>query len=228
MIDPRANVFVVIPAYNEAAVLAGVLRDVSANYPNVVVVDDGSADDTYRTSCGLARWTLRHPVNRGQGAALQTGIEFALRQGAEYIVTFDADGQHQVEDIASLLAPLVAGECDVTLGSRFLEQASPLPFSRRLLLRAAVGFTNLVSPVRITDTHNGLRGFTRAAARAIRIRMDRMAHASEILDEIGRNRLRYREIPVHVRYTAYSLQKGQRVADAPRVVFHYLLGRALQ
>jgi len=221
----RQATFVIVPAYNEAACIESVLRELLAVYPNTIVVDDGSTDDTYGVARNLTRHALRHMINRGQGAALQTGIDYALRQGAAYIVTFDADGQHRVEDIAALLAPIVAGECDITLGSRFLGEAIAIPLSRRILLRLAVWFTRLVSRVPLTDAHNGLRAFSRRAAERIQISMDRMAHASEMVDSIRKSELPFREVPVQIRYTPYSLAKGQTLRDALRVVSHYLLGR---
>jgi glycosyltransferase involved in cell wall biosynthesis len=220
--------YVVVPAYNEIARIRDTLAELRMAYPNIVVVDDGSTDGTLEVAKEFAPYVIRHSVNRGQGAALQTGIEFALRRGAEYIVTFDADGQHRVDDIDALLAPVVRGECEVALGSRFLGQAVRMPISRRLLLRTAVLFTRLASWVPVTDVHNGLRAFTRRAAQQIHISMDRMAHASEIIDIIRRARLSFREVPVQIRYTKYSLGKGQSVRDAIRVLFHYLVGRAVR
>ncbi len=227
--DPTEGVFVVVPAYNEATAIADVLRQLrEAGYTNVVVVDDGSTDGTYAAARGKAKSLLRHAVNRGQGAALQTGIEFALSRGARFIVTFDADGQHDCESIAALVAPLRQGECDITLGSRFLGQAVDLPMSRRIMLRLAIAFTRLVNGVSLSDAHNGLRGFSRRAAEQIDIRLDRMAHASELIDFIIRSELPYREVPVKVHYTQYSLNKGQSSRGALRILFHYFVGRVVR
>jgi polyprenyl-phospho-N-acetylgalactosaminyl synthase len=157
---------------------------------------------------------IRHPFNLGQGAALQTGIDYALAQAAEFIVTFDADGQHQVPDIARLVEALLQGHAEVALGSRFLGQALNLPPLRRLLLRAATVFTRLTTGLQVTDTHNGLRAMTRRGAAAIRLRQNRMAHASEWLSQIAASGLRYVERPVTIDYTVYSLAKGQTAADA--------------
>lgn len=226
---PRDGVYVVIPAYNEGPALADVLIELRTAYPNVVVVDDGSSDDTVKVAKKHAAYVLRHLVNRGQGAALQTGIDFALERGAEYVVTFDADGQHRVEDIARLIAPIVAGQCEITLGSRFLgEEAVGMPRSRRLMLRAAVIFTRWANRVEVTDAHNGLRAFSRKAAEHIQITLDRMAHASEILDFIRYSGLPFREIPVQIRYTEYSLAKGQSARGALQIVFQYLIGKVLR
>lgn len=219
--------FVVIAAYNEAAVIDGVVREVVAAYPNVVVVDDGSRDGTFEAAKRAAPFVLRHAVNCGQGAALQTGIDFALQRGAECIVTFDADGQHRVEDIAAMIEPILRGDCDVTLGSRFLGSTVAMPVKRRIALKLAVLFTRWVNRIEVTDAHNGLRAFSRRAAEKIRIRMDRMAHASEIMDQIRIHRLAYREVPVQIRYTEYSLKKGQSLRGAFKILVHYLIGRVV-
>ena len=226
--DVRNSVFVVVPAYNEGRCIERVVRDLRACYPNVVVVDDGSTDGTFEAAKRSATYVLRHVVNRGQGAALQTGLEFALACGARYVVTFDGDGQHRVEDVQVLLEPIWRGECDITLGSRFLGQAVDIPRLRRFTLRLAVLFTRVVNRAKLTDAHNGLRGFSRAAARTINITLDRMAHASELIDLVRLSGLPYREVPVQVRYTEYSIGKGQSSRGALRIIIHYLLGKVLQ
>jgi glycosyltransferase involved in cell wall biosynthesis len=225
MTHSRDHVFIVVPAYNEMPVIETVLGELCDRWPNVIVVDDGSSDGTHDVACRLARWTLRHPINRGQGAALQTGIDFALARGASCIVTFDGDGQHRVDDLDRLVGPIVERACDVVLGSRFAGTASGLPPSRRLAIALGVVITRLSSGLRVTDTHNGLRAFSRRAAERIRITQDRMAHASELLDEIGRLGLPWLEVPVNIVYTDHSLAKGQRIGNAPRILLHHLIGR---
>lgn len=217
-----------MPAYNESGTIREVVSGLVPLYPNVVVVDDGSEDLTCDEARGAGAVALRHVVNRGQGAALQTGITFALGRGAQYIVTFDSDGQHLPSDIAKLLEPLRAGRADVTLGSRFRGSTEQMPRSRRWLLGAAVIFTRVMSGARVTDTHNGLRAFSRNAASSLEIRLDRMAHASEIIDQIVRGGLGYEEVPVHIRYTEYSRRKGQSSLGAARVLIDYLWGRWLR
>ena len=217
--------FVVIAAFNESGCVGEVVRDVRARYPDVVVVDDGSIDATAGEARNAGAVVLSHAINRGQGAALQTGMEYALDHGAEAIVTFDADGQHKTEDIEVLLAPVRDREFDVALGSRFLRGNPSIPPVRRLTLRLAVIFTRWVSGIRVTDTHNGLRAFSRDAAARIAIRQDRMAHASEIHHTIARHRMRYCEVPTDVRYTTHSLRKGQRSSAAFRIALDFLLGR---
>jgi glycosyltransferase involved in cell wall biosynthesis len=219
----RAHVFIVVPAFNESRTIRGVIDELLGRYPNVVVVDDGSSDGTAESLRDSGALVLRHCANRGQGASLQTGIDFALLRDAEMIVTFDADGQHDVDDIAALLQPLLDGECDVALGSRFLGQTSNMPLTRKLLLKLGVLFTWFVSRIRATDVHNGLRALTAQAASELSINMDRMAHASEIYDQIRLHGWRYQEVPVTIRYTKYSLAKGQTSWDALRIAFQVLL-----
>lgn len=234
MVEPtpaRADasaVWVVVPAYNEGRRLEQTLRGLCERHPNVVVVDDGSADDTSAVALGQEVWVLRHLVNCGQGASLQTGIDFALQCGAAIVVTFDGDGQHCPEDIDRLIEPIVAGQADVVLGSRFLGRAEGIPWSRRLVLKLGVLFTRLFSRIRVTDTHNGLRALSRAAAQRIRITHNRMAHASEILDQIAQHQLRFGEVPVTIRYTADTLQKGQSSWNAVRIVSQLVLGRFIR
>ncbi len=225
-VDP-AEVFVVIPAYNEAARIGPVLDGLLSLYAglNVVVIDDGSTDQTAQLAAQRGAIVLRHVINRGQGAALQTGITYSLLRGANYIVTFDADGQHNPADLPALLEPLAAGKCDVALGSRFLGRAPDLPALRRLLLYAGTVFTRLTSGLKLTDCHNGLRAISRQAAHNIQLRQDRMAHASEFYDHIRRAGLRYLEVPVTIKYSAETLSKGQKGLNALSVAFHYLFGK---
>lgn len=222
----RTRTAIVIAAFNEAGCIATVVTELRAlAYPLVIVVDDGSPDDTAELARLAGATVLRHYVNRGQGAALQTGITYALARGAEVIVTFDADGQHDAADLPAMIGPVAGGEVHICLGSRFLEKRAEMPRLRRLLLRAAVLFTRMTSRVKLTDAHNGFRAFSRQAAQSIDIQLDRMAHASEIVDQFYQSGLPFREIPVRVHYTEYSLRKGQRSSAALRVAFDYLLGR---
>ncbi len=211
------RVFIVIAAFNEAKTIRDVVQQLLVHYPYVVVVDDASSDGTALCLKGLKVVLLRHILNRGQGAALQTGITFALQQGADVVVTFDADGQHHEKNIPALVEPILRGECDVSLGSRFLGSAHNIPFARRVILKAGILFTRMASGIKVTDVHNGLRAFSREAARSLRISMDRMAHASEILDFLKTRKLRFKEVPVDISYSTLSLRKGQSSWGALRI-----------
>lgn len=222
----RARTAIIIAAYNEEGAIGAVVGELRATYPTVIVVDDGSADATAHEARLAGAIVLEHFVNRGQGAALQTGITYALARGAEIFVTFDADGQHDVADLPAMIEPIAREEVHICLGSRFLEKRSTqMPVLRRFTLRGAVLFMRLTSRMHLTDAHNGFRAFSRDAARCVDLQLDRMAHASEIVDQFYASGLSYREVPVRVRYTEYSLRKGQKSSAALRVAFDYLLGR---
>ncbi len=228
--DPamHRDTWIIVAAYNEGSRLRDTLESLARHYTNIVVVDDGSEDDTGAVAAECPVWRLRHIVNCGQGAALQTGIDFALAQGAEILVTFDADGQHSSTDIERLCEPLRRGEQDVVLGSRFLGSAVGLPWSRWLLLKLGVIFTRVFSRIQVTDTHNGLRAFSRPAAERIRLTQNRMAHASEILDELRRHSLRYQEVPVTIHYSATTLAKGQNSWNSLRIVGQFIAGKFIR
>lgn len=211
---PAASVWIIIPAYNEENRIGEVLDGLRYEWPNVVVVDDCSTDNTSRVVASRPVRRLRHILNLGQGAAIQTGLSYALQQGAEYIFTFDADGQHCANDLEALLAPLIEGRADFTLGSRFLGGTIGMPASRKLILRLAVLFTRILSGVRLTDAHNGFRAMTRRGASRIAITMNRMEHASQIVEQIHASGLPFVEVPVVVKYTADTLAKGQKSSAA--------------
>jgi len=217
-VDPR-SIWIVIAAFNEAAVIEPIVSDIVRRNYSVVLVDDGSQDKTGQIALAAGATVVTHPVNLGQGAALQTGMKFAIQQGAHAIVTFDADGQHRPSDIARLVDALEQTNADYVLGSRFLGSSRGMPLRRRLLLHAAIWFTRVVTGLRLTDTHNGLRAMSREGAQRISLRQNRMAHASELLQQIAASELPYIEVPLTIEYTRYSLAKGQGLADSVAILF---------
>jgi glycosyltransferase involved in cell wall biosynthesis len=219
------RIIVAIPALNEERSIGGVVRDLRQQGYACVVVDDGSRDGTGAAARQAGATVLRHPFPLGQGAALQTGIHWALADGADVIVTFDADGQHRSTDIALLLEALTQHEADYALGSRFLGAVVNAPARRRLLLNAATRFTRISTGMPVTDTHNGLRAMTRRGAGAIQLRQNKMAHASEILHQISRSRLPWVEVPVTIVYTPETLAKGQQSTGMVAILADLLMGR---
>ena len=223
----QGRIFAVIPAFCERNRITETIQGIRPFVDDVIVVDDGSGDDTARFAQNEGIVVLRHMVNRGQGAALRTGTEAALRLGASFILHIDADGQHDPCSIPRMFAPLIRREADVVFGSRFLgEQAIGMPQSRKALLHAARAFNALVVgvPRRVTDPQSGFRAFTAEAARQTTFTQDRMAHCSEILRRVTRSNLRWCEVPVRVLYSEESLQKGQKPWHAFRIVWQLFLG----
>jgi glycosyltransferase involved in cell wall biosynthesis len=214
----NADVWVVVRCFNEAPVVGQVIGELRAAFPNVVGVDDGSTDGSALVMREAGARVVRHDINLGAGAALQTGLEFALLDsGAHFFVCFDADGQHRVADAVAMVERLRAGEVDILIGSRFLGQTAGMPALRRLTLRLGRLFERVMSGVALTDAHNGLRAFSRRFAEQVQLQMTDMAYASELLDQIARSRLKYAEHPVTVVYTDYSVSKGQRSINSVNI-----------
>jgi len=226
--ESEQQTWVVVPALNEGKVIRRTITALREVFPKVVVVDDGSKDATGKEAIDSGAVVIRHPLRLGQGAAIQTGIEFALAHGAAYVATFDADGQHNAQDLERMLRILRSEQCDIVLGSRFLGRAEGMSRARFMLIKAAAVFTNLTTGVRLTDAHNGLRVMTAATAGRLRIVQDRMAHASEIIAQIGRMKLDVREAPVTVTYSEYSTAKGQKMSNSFRILLDLFVGWLLR
>ena len=220
--------WIIIPAFNEETRLANVLHGLRDKTFSIVVVDDGSGDRTALVAKNAGAVVLRHLINRGQGAALRTGIQFALEHGAEEIITFDADGQHQPEDLSLLITVLRKTGADLVLGSRFLGNAPGIPLHRWCLLKLAVVFTRITTGLNLTDVHNGLRAMTAEAARKLTFTEDGMAHASQILSMAARLRLRVHEVPCSIVYSEQSLAKGQRSTAAFRILGRLAISRLVR
>lgn len=214
------KVWIVIPAFNEGKKIFSVIEGLKNNgYSNIVVVDDFSSDNTVEVSIDTGVKVLKHKSNLGQGAALRSGINFSLKDGADIIVTFDSDGQHQPEDISRLIKPIIEDGYDIALGSRFLNKSSNVGFIRKLFLKGGALIFRIMYGVKLTDSHNGLRAFSKSAAKDIKITQNRMEHASEIIEEIGKLGLKYVEVPVTIIYSDYSVSKGQSTWNAFNILF---------
>lgn len=218
------KVWVVIAAYNEGQVIKETVANVLAHVGNVIVVDDCSGDDTVQQAFDAGAHVLRHPINLGQGGALQTGVDYALKNGCEFVVTFDADGQHNATEILPMLLATQQSGADIVLGSRFLGKTLNLPWQRRMVLKLAIIFTRVTGGIKLTDVHNGFRVMSRHFCKHFEFRQNRMAHASEILNYISRHDINFIEFPVTITYTEYSIRKGQRSSNALRVLMELFMG----
>lgn len=220
------DVVVVVPMYNESAVVGTVVADLRQAFPNVVCIDDGSADDSATVARSAGARVLVHSVNLGQGAALETGFDFVRKHTtARYVVTFDSDGQHDVSDAVAMVAAARSTGVDVVLGSRNLGRTQGQTYARRLLLRAALRYSRAVSGLALTDTHNGLRVLTRHSLDRIVLRQNGSAHASELESLIARHALSWVEHPVTIAYSDYSRRKGQSALNAVNVVYDMVAAR---
>ncbi len=218
-------ILAIVPAYNEEKRIGAVIERLLQHCDQVVVIDDGSHDNTSELARSAGATVLIHEINRGQGAAFETGHEYARRVGATHVVHFDGDGQFHVEDIAPALAKLTDANADILFGSRFLGAPSWIPpFKRYLLLPLGRMVDRFFGGLRLTDSHNGFRILSQKALEVLRITQDRMAHASEIPALVKQHRLRYVEFPVRVTYHEY----GQRASGGLLVLKDLALGRFLK
>ncbi|TDP89872.1 glycosyltransferase involved in cell wall biosynthesis [Leucobacter luti] len=217
------DTWVVIPLYNEATVIAEVVQGLLPEFPLVVCIDDGSSDGSGEIARRAGARVVTHPINLGQGAALQTGFDYALERGARFVVTFDADGQHRVEDAVAMLQRARADDLAIVFGSRFLDDRTNPGILKKIVLKTAVAVTNVTTRTRLTDAHNGLRIIRADALRRIKLRQDRMAHGTEIVVQLGRTGLPYAEHPVEVIYSEYSKAKGQSLLNSVNILVDLII-----
>ena len=214
---------VLIPAYNEEKTIHKVISEVKANGFDVLVVDDGSGDNTAKLAHDAGAYVLVHKINRGQGATLKTGIEYAKRSDYEVVAFFDADGQMRADEISKIIAPVISSDCEVALGSRFLGRAINIPLSKKITLKLACLFTRITTGLKLTDTHNGFQAWSVSALKKINLTQDGFAHASELLQEIADKKIKYKEMPVTIVYTIYSKMKGQSVFNAFNIIWDLII-----
>lgn len=221
----RSDTWLVIPVYNEAPVIADVVEQARRTFPNIVCVDDGSRDGSAAQIRTTGAHLVRHPVNLGQGAAIQTGVEYArARPGARYFVTFDADGQHRVEDVLAMVDRLRTEPLDIVVGTRFAGEVSDsVPLIKRIVLRTVVALSPRTRRLGLTDAHNGLRAFDKTVADELDLTMNGMSHASEFVRLIDERSWRVSEQPVTILYTEYSMSKGQSLLNGVNILIDGLL-----
>ena len=216
---PIQDAWLVIPLFNEATVIADVIAAARPTFPNIVCVDDASTDGSGAAARAAGAVVVTHPFNLGQGAALQTGIDYVL-QGTDgrFVVTFDADGQHRVEDAVAMVQRARDEDVAIVFGSRFLDGRTKPGLLRRIILKGAVWITNMQTGLRLSDAHNGLRVIRRDAAAGLHLEQNRMAHATEIVLQLSRTKLPWVEHPVLIVYTDYSRAKGQSLINSINIL----------
>lgn len=219
---------VIVPAYNEGQVIFGTLKDLKEALRkegafDIVVIDDGSRDNTSEQAKRVGVTVLRHRLNRGLGGALGTGLLYAKREGYDLAVTFDADGQHDPGDIRKAVEPIETGKADIVIGSRIQSQRGTMPWDRKLIIWASNLVTFILFGVWTSDSQSGFRAFSKKAINAIEIKTERMEVSSEIFSEARRHGLKVREVPIRVIYTPYSRRKGQTNLNALNVLFKLLV-----
>lgn len=220
-VDSRLSTltWLVMPLYNEGAVVGDVIRSARETFPNIVAVDDGSTDDSAAIASAAGATVVSHPINLGQGAALQTGITWVLTHtDAKYMVTFDSDGQHRTSDALAMIQYAEKHNLAFVLGSRFLDGNHQAGKIKHLVLATAAKVTYLTKHMKLTDSHNGLRVLRRDAAEQLNLTQHRMAHASQIISQLAASKLPWAEYPVTIDYTDYSRAKGQSLLNGVNIL----------
>jgi glycosyltransferase involved in cell wall biosynthesis len=205
------KIFIAIPAYNEEGVIKDVIHETrKAGYTNIIVVDDGSSDETFERARELIEGkALRHRINRGKGTATKTAIEAAKLLGADIIVTMDGDGQHDPEDIQALIAPIIEGKAEITLGTRLISPDG-MPFHKIIANKIGNAFTWYLFGLWVSDSQSGFRAYSINATNLIETKADRYEYDSQVIREIYLRKIKYKEVPIKVRYTRYSMGKNQK------------------
>lgn len=212
----------IVPAYNEEKNIGSVVRSLFSHVDQVVVVDDCSKDRTVEEAVSAGAIVLAHDINRGQGAAIETGHAYAREAGAEYVIHFDGDGQFSVDDIHPALEHMQKHQADILLGSRFLDKRSNVPFLKKYFLHPIAKIINrFFGGLYLSDVHNGFRILSRYSLNHIHINQDRMAHATEIPYLVRKHNLKYVEFPVHVTYKEF----GQSGLSGLHIIRDLIIGR---
>jgi len=218
------KIFCIIPAYNEEKNINQVIAKVKPLVDKIVIVDDGSTDKTRELAKTQGAKVLSHIINRGQGAALATGNQYALANGADIIIHFDADGQFLPEEIKDVIAPLQSGQADIVFGSRFLGKESNMPkFKKYVIIPLAHLVNKIFIGETLTDPQSGFRALTRGGAKKIKIEQDGMAHNSEIISQAFSHKLRIKEVPITVIYHNF----GQRLSGGFKIIKDLILARLI-
>ncbi len=209
----KHKIYIIIPAFNEGKVISSVLNSLKKNnFRDVIIIDDGSTDDTYEIAKRSGFVVLRHLINRGKGAATQTGLDAARLLGADVAVTMDADEQHSADDLNAMITPITQNKADVTLGSRFIIR-NPIPKSKILVNKIANLVTFAFYGIYVTDSQSGFRGYSKKAINLIQTDMDRYEFESQVLHQIKHYHLKYVEVPISVQYNKYSKEKYKDIKD---------------
>lgn len=224
------NIAVIIPIYNESKIINTILCDPGFKKYTVIIINDGSKEKLELNTIHHQFYLLTHSKNLGQGAALQTGMEYCKFLKVDIAVHFDGDGQHQVSDIERLIKPLINKEADVVIGSRFLpgekrSGRSKIPRLKIIILKLAKVVQFIFTGINLSDSQNGLRALNAKALSTINIKQNRMAHAIEIIESCVKEKLVIKEVPVNILYSAYSMDKGQKIYNGLLIFLRLLFER---
>ena len=208
------KVYILIPVFNEEKKIESVISDLSKYFINIIAVNDGSTDSSRDILKSLDVTLLNHSINLGQGAAISTGFKYIQNlNNAKAVVTFDADGQHSVEDAKAFAKEILSCDEEVIFGSRFIKNKANIPFLKKIVLSIVVLFTNRFSRTKLSDAHNGLKAIKKDSLKKIDITIDGFGFESQIIHQVSKKNMTYKELPTNTIYTSYSKNKGQKLIN---------------
>lgn len=214
-----SNIYILVPAFNEGKVIRQILSDLLTEFSNVIVVNDGSSDNTIEEIEDLEIILLNHEINLGVGAAVQTGFDYVEKISSSHaVITFDADGQHCIDDAVSIAKAIKTCDEEIIFGSRFIEHEKNIPFIKRIILKVIAFFTQKVTGIKLTDAHNGLKAYKVSAIKKLKLQFSGYSYESELIAEVAKKNINYKELSTNVKYTEYSVKKGQKLSNGLLII----------
>ena len=208
------KIYILVPVFNEEKKIKSVVSELQKVFKNIIVVNDGSSDASQEILESLDVTVLNHSINLGQGAAISTGFKYIQDlNNAEAVVTFDADGQHSIEDAKAFAKEIILCDEEIIFGSRFIRNKANIPFIKKIALSIVVMFTNRLSRINLSDAHNGLKAIKKDSLKKIDITIDGFGFESQIIHQVSKKNITYKEMPTNTIYTSYSKNKGQKLIN---------------
>ena len=221
------KVIIGIPAFNEEKNIGAIVAKLKMKYEHVIVCDDGSLDMTQAIASSLGAIVVKHSTNLGYGAAIRTIFNEAKKVDGDVLVTFDADGQHKISEIDSVLKPISENKADVVIGSRFLGSTKDLPKYRKIGIKTITGLTNTLTGGNITDAQSGFRAYSKKVLNEISPTESGMGISTEILIKSSKKQMRISEIPITISYDG-NTHSQEPISHGTSVVFSTLKHVAIE
>ncbi len=213
------NIYILVPVFNENKVIRNTLNELLKFFSNIIVVNDGSTDNTIDKLDDLNIALLNHEINLGVGAAVQTGFDYVEKIHDSYaVITFDADGQHSVEDAVSMAKEIQICNEEIIFGSRFIKHQKNVPLVKRNVLKVIAFITKIATGIDLTDAHNGLKAYKVSAIRKLKLQFSGYSYESELITEVAKKNISYKELSTNIKYTEYSIKKGQKLTNGLLII----------
>lgn len=213
------DIYVIVPAFNEQNVIKDIINNLLKNFSNVIVINDGSNDKTLEIINDLDIKILSHEINLGVGAAVQTGFDYVSDiPDAKAVITFDADGQHLVDDAVAMAKEILICDEGIIFGTRFPKHSKNIPKVKRIVLKLIAKITDLVTGVTLSDAHNGLKAYKVSTIKELELQFSSYSYESELITQVAKKKIEYKEMSTDIKYTSYSIKKGQKLLNGLLII----------